>query len=236
MTLANSRPSGPQCAVCRPRCDRDPGALRLGGPPGRAGCLTFLKSAVKETRVPSGLRSSRLMLSASLSACRLSSVTWPSGSRTRTRSSAGAPAPSSGTSSGSSSSSARRAVGTSQPPGGRIPGGRRAPRPRRAACGRGEALPNFARSWWLVRGARERLPGELGRGAPRRGADARGLRSAARPPAAPRRTRRSGPPARRPSAADPRPQTPARRACLALFIQSHPPSLPSENRNHQDLP
>lgn len=95
-----------------------------------------MKSAVKEMRVPSGLRSSRLMLSASLSACRLSSVTWPSGSLTRTRSSAGtlpastprgAPS-SSGDSSSSSSGSAGRAEGTSRRPGGRIPGGPGAPR------------------------------------------------------------------------------------------------------------
>lgn len=87
--------------------------------------------------MPSGLRRSRLMLSASLSACRLSSVTWPSGSLTRTRSSAGAPllaptpcgAPSSsGDSSSSSSGSAGRAEGTSRRPGGRIPGAPGAPR------------------------------------------------------------------------------------------------------------
>lgn len=212
------------CLLCRPQ--RDPTRGRSGRRCHRArGSLTLLKSAVKEMRVPSGLRSSRLMLSASLSACRLSSATWPSGSRTRTRSSAGAPgpgeAPSSGTSSGRSSSAAG-AGGTPRRPSGRIPGGGRAQR------GRGPALPNFARSWRLVRGARERPLGGRGRTwaalsrAPRR---LRGGRGA------------PGTPAHRSSAAAPAaPDSGAPRLGFALFIQSHPPSLPSENRNHQDLP
>lgn len=143
--------------------------------------------------MPSGLRSSRLMLSASLSACRLSSVTWPSGSLTRTRSSAGtllpaptprgAPSSSGDSSSSSSGGSAGRAEGTSQRPGGRIPGGPSAPR------GGGETRLQSSPE---VRGPVQGFPAVASsRGemrvpppppmSPRRAANARGPRSATHP-------------------------------------------------------
>lgn len=189
--------------------------------------------------MPSGLRSSRLMLSASLSACRLSSVTWPSGSLTRTRSSAGtlpastprgAPAPSSsGDSSSSSSGSAGRAEGTSRRPGGRIPGAPGAPR------GGGETLLQSSPE---VRGPVQGLPAVASSGGE---TQPRGLHDVLRTHVGRDQPRTPSPgqcpPVRVPQW--PRPQPPgllSSRLRSALFIQSHPPSLPSENRNHQDLP
>lgn len=110
-----------------------------------------MKSAVKEMSVPSGLCSSRLTQSASLSACRLSSVTWPSGSRTRTFSSDSPEDPPTGACSpgiSSRRSSSGEGCGTLRPRE-RIPGGGRSgvrcsptwsggppPHPRRTGGGR----------------------------------------------------------------------------------------------------
>lgn len=72
---------------------------------------------------PSALRSSRLMQSEPLSACRLSSVTCPPGSRTRTRSSALAAGPGSGAKASQSRAGSAGSRGPRIPP--RLPGAQR---------------------------------------------------------------------------------------------------------------